>query len=114
MRAAWTAASFALASLALAILAPRTAHADDWRFCLAAARAQHKVFVSGAFQSPAEMETLQSDFARELDRRGIQHDEVQCPRGADRDAATEMQLNAIGFNRELGNAVVRVDWRPAR
>jgi len=109
MRAAWIAAS-----LALATLAPGAARADEWRFCLAAARAQHKVFLSATFPTAAEMETLQSDFARELDRRGIAHDEVQCPRGRDRDAATEMQFNAIGFNRELGNTVVRLDWRPVR
>ena len=90
------------------------AHADEWRFCLAAARAQHKVFLSGTFATSVEMETLQDAFARELEQRGIPHDEVQCPRGADRDQATEMQLNAIGFNREMGNAVVKLDWRPGR
>jgi len=109
MRAAWIAAS-----LALATLAPGAAHADDWRFCLAAARAQHKVFLSGTFATSVEMETLQDAFARELEQRGIPHDEVQCPRGADRDQATEMQLNAIGFNREMGNAVVKLEWRPGR
>jgi len=109
MRAAWIAAG-----LALAMGIPAAARADDWRFCLAAARAQHKVFLSGTFATAAEMETLQTDFGRELERRGIAHDEVQCPRGSDRDSATEMQHNAIGFNRELGNAVVRLDWRPGR
>jgi hypothetical protein len=108
------AASLALASLAFAVLAPRAARADDWRFCLATVRAQHKVFLSRTFATSAEMETLQSDFANELDRRGLPHDEVQCPRGTDRDSATEMQLNAIGFNREMGNTVVRVEWRPVR
>ena len=109
MRAAWIAAS-----LAFAITVPRTAHADDWRFCLAAARAQHKVFMSGSFQTTTPMETLQSDFADELDRRGIAHDEVQCPRGGDRAAIAEMQQYAIGFNREMGNGIVRVEWKPAR
>lgn len=109
MRAAWVAAS-----LAVAMLAPRPARADDWRFCLAAAHAQHKVFLSGTFQTATEMDALQSDFGSELDRRGIAHEEVQCPRGSDRDGAAEMHLNAIGFNRELGNTVVRLDWRPAR
>ena len=109
MRAAWIAVS-----LAVVMLATGPARADEWRFCLAAAHAQHKVFLSGTFVTAADMDTLQSDFARELERRGITHDEVQCPRGHDRDAATEMQLNAIGFNRELGNAVVRLDWRPVR
>ena len=125
MRRAWAAAGLARASRAvatlifvilvtLAILAPRAALADDWRFCLAAAHAQRKVFLSGAFETAAPMETLQTDFGRELDRRGIPHAEVQCPRGSDRDSATEMQLNAIGFNREMGNGVVKMDWRPAR
>ncbi len=109
MRAAWVAAS-----LALAIMVPRVAAAEDWRFCLAPARAQHKVFLSGSFQTSAAMETLESDFAEELDRRGIAHDEVQCPRGGDRGAIAEMQQYAIGFNREMGNGVVRLDWRPPR
>jgi len=109
MRAAWIAAG-----LALALMVPRTARAEDWRFCLAAARAQHKVFVSGSFQTATPMDTLQSDFGEELDRRGIAHDEVQCPHGGDRASITEMQEYAIGFNREMGNGVVKLEWRPAR
>jgi len=109
MRPAWI-----VASLTLALAWPRAALADDWRFCLAEARAQHKVFVSGSFQTSTPMETLQSDFGDEFDRRGIAHDEVQCPRGGDRAALAEMQQYAIGFNREMGNGVVRLDWRPER
>ncbi len=109
MRRAWIAAS-----LTLAIMLPGTAVADEWRFCLAAARAQHKVFLSGSFQTATPMETLQGDFADELDRRGIAHDEVQCPRGSDRAALAAMQQNAIGFNREMGNGIVKLEWRPAR
>jgi hypothetical protein len=109
MRPAWI-----VASLTLALAGSKAALADDWRFCLAAAHGQHKVFVSGSFQSTTAMETLQSDFGAELERRGIAHDEVQCPRGGDRGSIAEMQQYAIGFNREMGNGIVRLDWRPAR
>jgi len=102
------------AGLALVIAIPRPAVADEWRFCLAAARAEHRVLLSETFRTVTPLETLQADFSQELARQGIGHDEVQCPRGPDRAALGAMQLNAISFNRQMGNGVVRLGWKPAR
>jgi hypothetical protein len=94
------------------MLAAGTAHADEWRYCLAPLHAEHKVYISAPFFTAKSMERLQDEFASALARAGLRHGAVQCPRG-DQQSISLMRLQAARFNRESGNAVVEFDrWNP--
>ena len=103
-------ALMAAAVLIAGVGAP-AASAAEWRYCLAAVPAQHKIYMSAAFPTDSAMETLEAAFGRALDRALIQHDAVQCPRG-DQQSIAAMKLKAIQFNRDSGNKVVEFNWRP--
>ena len=96
------------------LMAPGAAAADDWRYCLAAAPAEHKVYMSGTFQSSAPIETVQTAFGRTLSQLGVEYGSVQCPRADSQATLSAMQQTAVGFNREMGNKPVRLDWKPPR
>jgi hypothetical protein len=97
---------------ALVAFLPGSAHADDWRYCLAPLHAEHKVYMSAAFPTVKSMERLQDEFGNALARAGLRHGAVQCPRG-DEQSIQIMRLQATRFNRESGNAVVEFDrWNP--
>jgi hypothetical protein len=101
----------AAASLLVA-LAGGEARAQDWRYCLAPQRAEHKVYVSTPFPTTKSMERLQDEFASALARAGVHHSAVQCPRGDEQSIET-MRQQAMRFNRDSGNAVVEFDrWNP--
>jgi hypothetical protein len=93
---------------------PRAAAAEEWRYCLAAAPAAHKVYMSGVFQTTGAMEALEAAFGRTLSQSGVEYNSVQCPRAESQAALAAMQQNAIGFNRELGNRAIKMDWKPPR
>jgi ABC-type sugar transport system substrate-binding protein len=104
----------AIAAIAVAAvaLAAGTARAEDWRYCLAPLRAEHKVYISVPFFTTKSMERLQDEFASALARAGLRHGAVQCPRG-DEQSIAAMRTQAARFNRESGNAVVDFDrWDP--
>jgi len=89
-----------------------SARADDWRYCLAPLRADHKVYMSAAFPTVKSMERLQDEFGNALARAGLRHGAVQCPRG-DEQSIQIMRMQATRFNRESGNTVVEFDrWNP--
>jgi hypothetical protein len=87
----------------------RAASAEVWRYCLASSHAQRTVHFSQIFPSDLDINRLQREFGRELDRVRIQHDSVQCPQG-DQQSIAIMRQHAIRFNRELGNSIVELDW----
>jgi hypothetical protein len=95
----------------IAGLGARPAWAAEWRYCIAAVPAQHKIYMSGVFPTDTPMEALEAGFGHALDRALIQHDSVQCPRG-DQQSIAAMKLQAIQFNRDSGNKVVEFNWRP--
>jgi len=98
--------------IALVVLAAGSAHAQDWRYCLAPLHAEHKIYISAPFFTAKSMERLQDEFASALSRAGLRHGAVQCPRGDEQSIAV-MRLQAARFNRESGNAVVEFDrWAP--
>jgi hypothetical protein len=43
-----------------------------------------------------------------LDREGLPHDDVQCPRAGDANSIAAMQQYAIKLNQQNGNAIVRL------
>jgi hypothetical protein len=93
---------------------PSAAAAEEWRYCLATAQAAHKVYLSSLFQTSTAMETIQVAFARSLAELGLEYDGVQCPRADSQASLSAMQQTAVGFNRDMGNRAVKLDWKPPR
>lgn len=104
-------AFLASAFLALTLL-PRTALAEDWRYCLAPSHAGHKIYMSPPFLATVSMDDAESQFGRTLGRLGLRFDDVQCPRSDGEAAALTMQQHAISVNRELGNEIISLPWKP--
>lgn len=99
------------ALLAMTLL-PQSALAEDWRFCLAPSHAEHKVYMSAPFPATVSMDDAESQFGRILSRMGLRFDDVQCPRSDDETGALTMQEHAVTVNREQGNKVIDLRWRP--
>jgi len=102
----------ALLALALTILIPQMAHAADWRYCLAPSHAARKIYMSPPFPATMPMDDAESQFARRLSVSGVRFDDVQCPRSNGEAAALAMRQHAIDVNRELGNQVINLRWKP--
>jgi len=98
--------------LALMIAVPQLASAADWRYCLAPSHAEHKIYLSPPFPATMSMDDAETQFARTLSKSGDHFDDVQCPRGDGQTAALTMQQHAITVNRELGNEVINLTWKP--
>ena len=102
-----------LAALLLTMtLLPQTAQAGDWRYCLAPSHADHKTYISPPFPATLSMDDAESQFGGLLAASGIRFDDVQCPRGDGETAVLTMQQHAITINRELGNKVINLSWKP--
>ncbi|MGB6537692.1 MAG: hypothetical protein WBF58_17215 [Xanthobacteraceae bacterium] len=102
----------ALFALALILAIPQSAFARDWRYCLAPSHAEHKIYISPPFPATLSMDEAESQFGRTLSRSGLHFDDVQCPRGDGETAALTMQQHAIVMNRELGNKIINLRWKP--
>jgi hypothetical protein len=102
----------ALFAFALFLAIPQSAFAADWRYCLAPSHAEHKIYVSPPFPATLSMDEIESQFGRTLSRSGLHFDDVQCPRSDGETAALTMQQHAIVVNRELGNQIINLRWKP--
>lgn len=103
----------ALFTLALLLSLPSLASAADWRYCLAPSHAEHKIYVTPPFAAAKEpMDDAESQVARMLTRSGLRYDDVQCPRADDQTAVVDMQEHAVNMNRQLGNQVINLRWKP--
>jgi hypothetical protein len=102
----------ALIALALTVLLPQIATAEDWRYCLAPSHVDHKIYMSTPFPATLSMDAAESQFGRALTRSGLRYDDVQCPQGDSESVALSMQQHAIGINRELGIQVINTGWKP--
>jgi hypothetical protein len=103
----------ALLTFVLVLAIPRLAFAGDWRYCLAPSHAERKVYISPPFPAMVSMDNAESQFGRRLAASGLRFDDVQCPRSDDETGALTMQQHAIVINRELGNQIINVRWKPA-
>ena len=74
---------------------------------------EHKIYVTAPFLTATPMEVMESGFHQLLERAGRRHDSVQCPTGATEQAVRLMRQHADEFNRQMGNDVVPLDWKPA-
>jgi hypothetical protein len=101
-----------LIALALSVLLPQVATAEDWRYCVAPSHADHKIYMSSPFRATITMDAAETQFGRVLFREGLRHDDVQCPLSDSEASALAMQRHAVGVNRELGMQVIDTGWRP--
>jgi hypothetical protein len=102
-----------LLGLTLLLAIVQTAFASDWRYCLAPSHAERKIYISPPFAAVVSMDNAESQFGRRLAASGLHFDDVQCPRSKDQTGALTMQQHAIVINRELGNEIINVRWKPA-
>jgi hypothetical protein len=91
----------------------QVAAAAEWRFCIAPAGQEHRIYMTAPFLTAIPTEAMESGFHQTLDRSGHRHDSVQCPTGANEQAVRAMRQHADDFNRQMGTEIVPVDWRPA-
>jgi hypothetical protein len=103
-----------LAGCALIAASSQAALATDWQYCLAPSEAEHKIYMSDWFQVRGALYSADSAFERELDRAGLRHDVVQCPRADDERSIAIMQQHAISFNRTVGNTIIHLPIEQAR
>jgi len=100
-------------ALIITLAGLQVAAAAEWRFCIAPAGPEHKIYITAPFLAGISMEAMESGFHQVLDRSGRRHDSVQCPTGPNEQAVRAMRQHADDFNRQMGTEVVPVDWRPA-
>jgi hypothetical protein len=103
-----------IAGLALIAASPQMALATDWQYCLAPSHAEHKVYMSATFPVRGVLADADDAFERMLDKAGLRHDDVQCPRADDERLIVSMQQYAISFNQENGNTIVHLPFEKAR
>jgi hypothetical protein len=101
------------AGLLINIAALQPASAAEWRFCLAPSGQEHKIYLTAPFLTASPMEMMENGFGQVLDRLGRRHDAVQCPTGPNEQAVRAMRQHADDVNRQMGNDVVPLDWKPA-
>ena len=89
---------------------PSSVANNGWQYCLAASRAEHKVYISPPFLRTAELNIIQVEFAQRL--LELQHEPVQCPISKYKGSMATMRDDAIGFNRNIGNTIVALNWEP--
>ena len=99
------------AALIINCVAIAPALAAEWRFCIAPANQDHRIYMTQPFLTAVSMETVEMGFHQLLERSGRRHDSVQCPTGAGEQAVRSMRLHADDFNRQMGNEIVPIDWR---
>lgn len=112
MRAILVPALLVPAILAIMVL-PQKALAADWRYCLAPSHVERKIYMSPPFPATLSMDEAESQFGGLLAASGRHFDDVQCPRANGETAIMTMQQHAITLNRELGNEVINLRWKPA-
>ncbi|MBB5045809.1 hypothetical protein HNR60_000544 [Rhodopseudomonas rhenobacensis] len=88
------------------------ASAADWRYCLAASDADHKVYVSAPFFTSDDWLRAETAFRDLLKRSHLENYTVQCPRSDDESSLLAMQRHAINFNSQYGNRTTVLDWHP--
>jgi len=89
---------------------PSSVANSGWQYCLATSGAEHKVYISPPFPRTAELNIIQVEFAQRL--LELQHEPVQCPISKYKGSMATMRDDAIGFNRNIGNTIVALNWKP--
>ena len=92
-------------AVALSLATQAGAHAGGWQYCLAFARADHRVYVTGALKEAPDAEGAFTESAAEA---GLRFDDAQCPRADDHATLIEMLDYAIRYNRRIGLTVIEL------
>jgi hypothetical protein len=100
------------AGLLISVGTLQFAAAAEWRFCVAPSGQEHRVYLTAPFLTSSSMEAMENGFRQVLEHSGRRHDGVQCPTGPNEQAVRVMRQHADDFNRQLGNDVVPLDWKP--
>jgi hypothetical protein len=85
---------------------------QDWQYCLAPSSAEHKIYLSGPIPMIGILGRADAPFHEILNKAGISHDEVQCPKAPNKRTLLFRQRYAIRLNEEIGNTIFIVNWEP--
>lgn len=85
---------------------------QDWQYCLAPSLAEHKIYLSAPIPVSGIAASADAAFHEMLNKAGISHDEVQCPKAPNKRTLLFRQRYAIRLNEEIGNATINLNWEP--
>jgi hypothetical protein len=85
---------------------------QDWQYCLAPSLAEHKIYLSAPVPVSGIVASADAAFHEMLNKAGISHDEVQCPKAPNKRTLLFRQRYAIRLNEEIGNATINLNWEP--
>ncbi len=85
---------------------------QDWQYCLAPSLAEHKLYLSAPIPVSGIAASADAAFHEMLNKAGISHDEVQCPKAPNKRTLLFRQRYAIRLNEEIGNATINLNWEP--
>ena len=86
---------------------------QDWQFCLAPSHAEHKIYLSAPIPMSGIVKGADIAFHQMLEKAGIPHDEVQCPKAPNKRTLLFRKRYAIRLNEEIGNAPIALNWEPS-
>lgn len=101
-----------VAAVIFAISALHAAQGKEWLYCIAPSHTERKLYMSPVFETDGPVGSAESAFAAALDQAFLRYDDVQCPRSDDEVTATDMQQQTISFNRQAGNSIINLRWKP--
>jgi hypothetical protein len=81
-----------------------------WQYCHSPSHAEHKTYFSTPIPVNGPVGEADIAFDRMLNKAGLRHDEIQCPRAPNKPTLLFRQKYAFRFNNELGYAVVTLNW----
>jgi hypothetical protein len=94
------------------MIGAQTAFAIEWRYCIAPSSQEQRIYMTPPFLATTSLEVMENGFHQALIRSGHRHDSVQCAAAANEQAAYAMRRHADEFNRQMGNEVIQIDWKP--
>jgi hypothetical protein len=102
-----------VAAVVVAISALHAAHGKEGLYCIAPSHTERKLYMSPVFETDGPVGSAELAFAAALDQSSFFHyDDVQCPRSDDEVSATDMQRQTVTFNRQAGNTIITLRWKP--
>ena len=100
----------AVLGVALAVLLPVAAHAEDWRYCVAQDEPGGRFYLSEAFPTQKPINSVEQDFNAFLDKAGLNHGWGICPRAENAfDAAADV-AHAARYNKLMGLDERKIAW----
>lgn len=81
-----------------------------WEYCLALSEAEHKIYFSKPIPVSSVIGKADDLFDSLLNKAGLAHDAVQCPRAPNKPTLLFRQKYAITFNEKIGRAIVDLNW----